>query len=122
LLPADPAPMSESESDPFSRTGFVIIRPGKMEVQLGRRVKPIRPVFNLKNSVDMFTMAGVIVGARVSLDAAGNVTDVKILRPSGSPDVDLAVENALYKWWIEPGKDRNGQAHADAVYLELKSY
>src|SRR5207244_244709 len=47
LPPADPAPMADSETDPYSVAGTVRFRPGKSEVQFGRKHETVRPRLNL---------------------------------------------------------------------------
>lgn len=118
IAPADPAPMSDLESDPFAKQGSVIVRPGKLDVQIGRKVKPIRPQFNLRGQMD--NLYGATVSSRVSFDATGKVTDVKILQSSGSTDIDLAVEVALYKWWFEPTTNKQGVPRGDFIILALR--
>ena len=39
----DPAPQSDSESDPFTKIGSVVFRAGSMDARFGRKVKTIRP-------------------------------------------------------------------------------
>ncbi len=86
----DPAPMSESESDAFSRMGSINVRNGKVEARLGRTFKSVKP---------------------------RKVIDVKVLRSSGSNEIDLPTTTAMYKWWIEPAKDKEGKAIKDVILV-----
>jgi TonB family protein len=53
----------------------------------------------------------VTLGATV--DAAGFVQNVVILRSSGSDNIDLPAQRAVYNWWFEPTKDKTGQPQPD---------
>ncbi|MFI5380200.1 MAG: energy transducer TonB [Tepidisphaerales bacterium] len=117
MIPADPAPQTDSESDPFTSVGTVKIRPGKIEAQLGRKVKPIRPQLTLKGEMDLISMGHTRVALRVTLDRKGKVTDVKVSESSGSDDIDLSVVVAVYKWWIEPPTDKRGNPRGDVMML-----
>ncbi|MGA2496243.1 MAG: TonB family protein [Tepidisphaeraceae bacterium] len=119
LVPADPAPETDSESDPFTSVGAVQLRPGKIDAQIGRKFKPIRPRLTLKGEMDVVSMGRAVVVLRVSIDPTGKVTDVKVRQSSGSNDIDLPVMVAVYKWWIEPPKDKRGHARADVMLLSI---
>ena len=119
LVPADPAPQTDSESDPFTSVGAVKLRPGKIDAQIGRKFKPIRPHLTLKGEMDVVSMGRAVVLLKVSIDPTGKVTDVKVSQTSGSNDIDLPVMVAVYKWWIEPPKDKRGTARADVMLLSV---
>src|SRR3954447_11103249 len=52
----DPAPMSDSESDPFSRLGTATYKDGALHIQFGRKVKTRRPKVLLAGMVDLMTL------------------------------------------------------------------
>jgi TonB family protein len=113
---ADPAPMAESETDPFSATGSVRFLPGKVDVQFGRKHRLLRPRFTLAGMTAALQLPSpVIVGLRLHLDAAGNVTRVDIAKSSGSADIDQPVKVAAYQWWLEPTRDKTGTPIADVI-------
>src|SRR5439155_21195608 len=56
VAPADPAPQSESESDPFSKNGSVKFKRGATDIQFGRKHKIIRPRLGLAAQTDMLNM------------------------------------------------------------------
>ncbi len=119
MIPADPAPQTDSETDPFTSVGAVKLRPGRIDAQLGRKFKPIRPHLTLKGEMDVISMGRAVVVLRVSIDPTGKVTDVKVSQSSGSNDIDLPVIVAVYKWWIEPPKDKRGKPRADVMLLSI---
>ena len=116
---ADPAPQGDSESDAFSSKGTVIVTAGKIDARLGRDVKPVKPRLRIKAGLDVYSIADSSVTMLVKIDAAGKVTDVKIVKSSGSNDIDLPTVVAMYKWWIEPAKDKEGKAVADAIHVTI---
>jgi len=117
---ADPAPQGDAESDPFSSTvNSVIIRPGHIEARAGRQIKPVRPRLSIKARIDLATMVAPRVVFRVAVDETGKVTDVRIIRSSGSNEVDLPTKVALYEWWIEPLKDKQGRPRPDVIQLTI---
>ncbi|MGE5610780.1 MAG: energy transducer TonB, partial [Bacillota bacterium] len=117
IPPADPAPMSDSESDPFARVGSATVRAGKVEARLGRAHKLIKPRLTIKGQIDLQSIANPTVIMKVSLDETGKVTNVEVLRSSGSNEVDLPATLALYKSWIEPRKDKTGKAIPDVIVI-----
>src|SRR3954467_8450652 len=52
----DPAPMSDSESDAFSRLGTATFKDGALHIQFGRKVKTRRPKVLLAGLVDLMTL------------------------------------------------------------------
>ena len=59
----------------------------------------------------------VILG--VKIDEKGNVTNVDILRKSGSNEIDLPSYRAMYDWEFEPSKDKDGHPKTDAFVITL---
>jgi TonB family protein len=114
---ADPAPQSDSESDPFSTRGNVTITAGRIEARLGRDVKPVKPRLRIKAGLDVYSIANASVTLLAKIDAAGKVTDVRIVKSSGSNDIDLPTVVAMYKWWIEPARDKAGKPIEDALQI-----
>jgi TonB family protein len=113
----DPAPMSESESDAFSRSGSIQVRNGRVEARLGRSFKSVKPRLSLKGELDAISIARPIVEMKVSVDETGRVIDVQVLRSSGSNEIDLPTTTAMYKWWIEPAKNKEGKAIKDVILV-----
>ena len=109
--------MSESESDAFSRMGTIQVRNGRVEARLGRDFKSVKPRLSLKGELDAISIAKPVVEMRVSVDETGRVIDVKVLRSSGSNEIDLPTTTAMYKWWIEPAKNREGKAIKDVILV-----
>ena len=117
--PADPAPMSDSESDPFSNAGSVTFAQGRVEARYGRKVKTIRPRLSFAAQADLFALQYPSVILEVKIDSTGKVISVDILKSSGSNEVDLACQMALYDWWIEPPKDQAGNPKPDVMVWRL---
>jgi protein TonB len=116
---ADPAPMSDSESDPFTIAGNVEFVPGRVEAHLGRKVKTTRPKLTLAGRNDVLTLGGATVQLKVKTDAEGNVRDVKVLRTSGSNEIDQPCRVAVFDWWFEPPKNAAGQPIPDALVFNI---
>lgn len=110
LPAADPAVMSDSESDPFAPGKSVEFKDGKVDARLGRKVKTVRPQLNLAARYDLQTTIDPSITVRLDIDAEGAVRKVEIVKSSGSIGADQAVENALYQWWFEPKRDEKGNA------------
>jgi TonB family protein len=113
----DPSPMSESESDAFSRMGSINVRNGRVEARLGRSFKSVKPRLSLKGELDAISIAKPVVEMKVYVDETGKVIDVQVLRSSGSNEIDLPTTTAMYKWWIEPAKDKQGKAVKDVILV-----
>jgi TonB family protein len=109
--------MSESESDAFSRIGSINVKNGKVEARLGRSFKSVKPRLSLKGELDAISIAKPIVEMKVLVDETGKVIDVKVLRSSGSNEIDLPTTTAMYKWWIEPARDKQGKAMKDVILV-----
>ncbi len=56
---------------------------------------------------------------RVNADATGHVARVEILSSSGSVDVDLATQRAVYEWWFQPPLDAAGHLKADVIVCSI---
>lgn len=107
---ADPAVMSDSESDPFvaardKADDAVVIRDGRVDVRLGRKVKTIRPHLSFSSRMDLMSMQFPRLVARVHIHLDGSVRRVEIVKSTGSPAADQEVKVALYQWWFEPTKE-----------------
>jgi len=116
---ADPAPMSDSESDAFSTLGGVDFRDGKMEARFGRAFKSVRPRLSLAAQIDLMSIARPRMVLKVAIDAKGEVTAVDVVRSTGSEQVDQPVKVAMYQWWFEPAKGPNGQPAADTFLFPI---
>jgi TonB family protein len=117
--PADPAPLTDVESDPFSKMGSATFHAGKLEARSGRRVKTVRPRLSLAAQYDLLALTDPNVILKVKIDSTGKVISVDILRSSGSSDVDLCCQQAMYQWWIQPLKNAAGQPQPDVMVWHL---
>jgi TonB family protein len=114
-LAGDPGEKSESESDAFSHVGNAVFQAGQLEARFGRKVKTVRPNFSLSGRIDLSNMYQQSMQLEVHTDADGKATDVEVLQSSGSNNIDEPVRLAMYRWWFEPPKDRNGKPKADVM-------
>jgi TonB family protein len=109
LPAADPAVMSDSESDPFTTatrpSDAVVFRDGRVEARFGRKVKTIRPHLSFSSQVDLMSMQFPRLVVRVHIHGDGSVRRVDIVKSSGSPSADQEVKVALYQWWFEPTRE-----------------
>ena len=92
---ADPAIMSDSESDPFAPGMKVDFRDGRVEARLGRKVKTVRPKLSLAAQYDLQSTIDPSIRVSVHIDANGAVSKVDIVKSSGSDGADQAVIVAL---------------------------
>lgn len=107
---ADPAPLSDSEVHAFSTTGSAIMKAGRIEAKFGVKVKTVSPRIQIKAALDAFTMPTASADFRLGVDATGKVTDVKVLKSTGSDDLDLQLSLAIYRWKFDPTLDpRSGR-------------
>jgi hypothetical protein len=119
-LPAgDPAPQSDSESDPFTKIGSVVFRAGTIEARFGRKVKTIRPRLTLAGQVDVLALEYPTLQLKVAIDETGKVVSVDVIRSSGSNEIDLPCQRAMYDWWIEPAKGADGKPMADVMVWDM---
>jgi TonB family protein len=115
---ADPAPMTDSESDAFAKTPSVEISEGNVEAKLGRKVKTIRPKLSLASQLDLVGMQFPRMKLRVRIDNAGKPTKVDIIKPTGSETADQEVKLAVYQWEFAPDPKPNPGA-LDIVEFEI---
>lgn len=111
----DPGQFSESESDAFSDVGTLVFRNGRLEARFGRKIRTVRPRFTISGQLDLATFVNPTVQLIVHADASGKPTLVEIIRSSGSTNIDEPVRLALYQWWFEPPKDKNGKPMPDVM-------
>jgi TonB family protein len=116
---ADPAIMSDSESDPFAKGHSIEFRDGAVQVRFGRKVKTVRPKLSLVAQYDLLAMQFPHMTVRVHVDDAGAVRKVEIVKSSGSESADQAVKIAMYQWWFEPPKNKGGAAMPDIVEFPI---
>jgi TonB family protein len=116
---ADPAADTGLESDPFAKIPGVEFHDGKVEARSGRQIKPIRPKLTEAGMRDLLAQQFPTVLLKVKIDKTGKVTDVNIVRGSGSEAVDMPVYRALWGWWFEPPKDKKGNPMADVQLVAI---
>jgi TonB family protein len=114
---ADPAPEGNSESDPFTSAPSLEFRGGRIEARVGRRHRIIQPRLNLAGIVDAVSMSGrIVLVLELRLDATGNVAAARVVRSTGSDQIDQAWRLAAYEWWFEPLKDKSGQPRTSETF------
>jgi TonB family protein len=116
---ADPARMSESESDAFGKVANVEFSDGRVEAQFGRRIRTVRPKLLLSARYEILSLENPRVLLSAKVDATGRVTKVDIYQSSGTPDLDQPCLVAVYDWWFEPPKDKDGKPAADVVVVAI---
>jgi TonB family protein len=116
---ADPAIMSDSESDPFARGNSIEFHDGRVDVRFGRKVKTVRPRLSLAARYDLLTMQAPRMLVRIHVERSGDVRRVEIVKSTGSDSADEEVKVALYQWWFEPPKTNAGVALADVVEFPI---
>jgi TonB family protein len=116
---ADPAPDTALESDPFAKIPGVEFHDGKVAARSGRRIKPVRPRLSDIAKRDLIGLQFPTILLRVRIDKTGKVTDVTVLRGSGSQAVDMPVYRALWEWWFEPPTDRKGNPTDDVQLVAI---
>jgi len=116
---ADVAMESDSESDPFAKLGTVDFSAGKVSVRFGRKIKTVRPRLTLAGRYDAFASGVTKVVMALIIDETGAVKDVRILRSSGSNEIDLPIQRAMFQWWVEPTKDKDGKPIPDVVVFTV---
>jgi protein TonB len=104
---------SDTESMPFAKANSASFRNGKMESRDGRKVKTTRIQLGLAGEADAASLVDPSVVLGVTVDATGNVQNVIVLRSSGSNNIDQPYQRAVYNWWFEPSKDKEGRPLAD---------
>lgn len=104
----DDAPLSDSDSDAFSITGSAELVRGRVQAHFGRKVKTVRPVLQLAGRYDTISSAPMVL-LQVRTDDTGKVREVKVLKSSGSNEIDQPCYLAMYEWWFEPPRDKHGK-------------
>jgi TonB family protein len=56
----------------------------------------------------------------VHIDPTGKVSNVELLRKSGSVAIDEPTRNAVYQWWFEPAHDKAGRPIPDVVCFTIE--
>jgi protein TonB len=116
-----PLPQSESDSDPFARiSGTVVFHNGRLDVQLGRKVNTVRPQLGVAGEMDAFSLTNPSVIVEVHIDPTGKVSNVELVRKSGSVAIDEPTRNAVYQWWFEPAHDKAGRPIRDVVCFVIE--
>ena len=102
------ATASDSESPAFAKDATVEFHAGRMDARQGLKVQMYAPHWGLASENDLYAMGDlhVVLGAHVRPD--GSVAQVEVLKSSGSPNVDLDCERAVYAGNFEPQKDKDG--------------
>jgi TonB family protein len=117
--PGDPAPQSDSESHPFAKIGSVTFRNGKVDVRFGRKVKSVHPRLTLAAEYDLRVLRKATVVLSLRIDETGKVVSADILRSSGTNQLDLPTQQAMYEWWFEPSKDKDGKPVPDILVFTM---
>jgi TonB family protein len=104
---------SDTESIPFAKANSASFHDGKMESRDGRKVKTTRIQLGLAGEADAASLVDPTVVLGVTVDALGNVQNVIVLHSSGSNYIDLPCQRAVYNWWFEPSKDKEGHPLPD---------
>ena len=117
---ADPARMSDSESDPFSRLGTAVFIDGDWRVRFGRKVKTRRPRLLLAGTDALLALNRATVTLKLDIDPTGKVVSAKVIKSSGSNDIDQPTRVAMYDWWFEPKKDAAGNPTPDQIEFRLQ--
>jgi len=114
------AASSDTESVPFTKANNVTFRNGKLAGRQGRKVKttPIR--LGLAGETDAMARGGANVQLGVRVEASGFVKSVEVLHSSGSDNIDLPCQRAVYSWWFEPQKDADGKPQPDAWVVTIE--
>lgn len=115
-----PASHSDTDSVPFTRANHATFKNGQMVGRLGRRVRTTHIAFGLAAEADAISLADPRVVLGVTVDAAGNVQNVVVLRSSGSDSIDLPSQNAVYNWWFEPLKNPAGRGLPDVWVVTIE--
>jgi TonB family protein len=97
--PAKPTavPRSDREADPASAQPAPV-RPGAVKTGRGLELKTVRPNFGIVARVSSIPRNPVV---SITFDREGKVTNARIRRSSGYPNVDGPILNSLYKWRAE---------------------
>jgi hypothetical protein len=91
-----PGTKSEKEADASSTTASIEIRPGHPAAAQGLDITTKRPHFTRLTRVVSYPERNPLF--KVTFNARGVVTKVKLMESSGVRDVDEPVINAIYQW------------------------
>lgn len=112
----DPKPQADKEVDAFRTAGSAVFENGRLRVQFGRRFRATAPRLTIAGEMALRMSVRPSLLLKVSTDAAGNVTDVQIIRGTGFTELDQPVLVSMYDWWFEPPLDAAGNPMPD-VFL-----
>jgi TonB family protein len=113
------ARMSDSESDPFSRIGSAVYVDGAWRVRFGRKVKTRKPKLLLAAQEALFTLQRTEVVFNLEIDESGKVKAVKIVKSSGSNDLDQPTRLSMFDWWFEPKLNADGNPVPDQFQFTI---
>jgi TonB family protein len=115
------APLGVSDSDPYSKIPTVDMRYGKVEARLGRKIiRTVRPQLGLAGEIDVATSISPVVTLAAKIDEEGRVTDVSVVRSSGSENIDTPCERAVEQWIFQPTVDpKTGKGVPDMIIFSL---
>ncbi|HWB55084.1 MAG TPA: hypothetical protein VG722_12860 [Tepidisphaeraceae bacterium] len=116
MLASDgPGQQSESESDAFSVVGSAVYHEGEVEARFGRKVRTVRPYLSFAAQMELMNLVDPSIQFVIHADATGKPTDVEVIRSSCSNLVNQPVKLAMYDWWFEPPKNRQGKPMPDVM-------
>jgi TonB family protein len=113
------APITDSDSDAFSTVGAAEFRPGRVVSRFGRKVKTVRPKLSLAGQYDLLSVQSPSVILRVRVDETGRVREVKVVKSSGSNEIDQPCQLAMYEWWFEPPRNKEGKPQPSEMLWTL---
>lgn len=116
---ADPAPDTGSEWVPAAQIPSIEYRNGKVQARSGRQVKTVRPRLTEAGRRDLLALQFPSILLKVKTDVNGKVTDVTVIRGTGSEAIDMPVYRALWGWYFEPPKDKNGNPQPDTQLVAI---
>ena len=117
---SQPGRSSDTDSMPFAHANSVTFKDGQMMGRQGRRVRTTHIDFGLAGPIVASSLADPRVVLGVTVDSAGNVQNVTLLRSSGSDNIDQPAENEVYNWWFEPLKDATGKPQPDVWVVTIE--
>lgn len=120
--PADPAPQSDTESDPFTVLGGANFSPGGTKAQLGRAHRLTYPRIGLSGLVDGAQIGRAMLVLQITIDQSGNVNSASVFKSSGSNSIDQACRTTAYEWWFEPLKGKDGRVRRSETFLFLITF
>ncbi len=102
------ATASDTESPPFAKDATVDFHAGRMDGRQGLKVQMYAPHWGLASENDLYAMGELYVALGAHIRPDGSVAQVEVLKSSGSANVDLDCERAVYAGTFEPRKDKDG--------------